>query len=753
MYRSSDPLSTGNMFGPYQIIHKIGHGGMATIYRAYQPAMDRDVAIKVLPQEFVGDKEFYARFVQEARLIAKIEHPHILPVYDFGEVDGMPYLVMRYLDWGTLKDFLNKQPLAIKTIDRIFTQLARALGHAHGMGVIHRDIKPSNVLVDQYGNVFLTDFGIAKLVESTTKFTPTGALTGTPAYVSPEQARGESQPDFRTDIYSLGVILYEMFTGRLPFEAETTVAMLMMKVSEPPTPPSKINADIPSPIEIVILKALAQNPAERYQSMKEFLDAWREALAAIGETSIDSPDEDWDSPPGVADVGKITPDGSAAADRRRKGKRQGIPHWGWIGAAIILIILAAGAFLYGNSPSLIPLQRALALPFIREITGGALPGPTNAAITPAGGTTIPFSSATDTPLPPTATVTAAPRPTQNDPTSTPSVIRRSFGPISGILPHGGQNRVQQVFSRLNERDFVAKATFNNPYSGGMNIWDIYMFFRSPDGKEGYRLVVRSDERWELLDHRQVGLEARVIPIAFGNLVGLNPRSDGSNTIGLIVIENKGFFFLNDNFMARLDLSKRVEAGDIAIGTGFSPNSQVPGEQTRYIDFTIWSISPFFGPANGNLVHSGLGEPVAFNVDADLWNFVAMARVTNPYPSAMSAWSEGFAFRSNGVEDQYRVFAKSDSTIQFGEIKPEYTTWISQSEPANLKLAQGDRNDLILLAWGDQGLFFVNGMWVAKLDLSSRKYPGDVAVGTGFYGSDQIKGKEMLFEDFTIWELP
>jgi len=191
-------LQPGQMLGPYQIISQVGQGGMATVYKAYHAAMDRYVAVKVLPHQFMHDSVFLGRFQQEVHLIAKLEHAHILPVYDYGESEGLPYLVMRFLDAGTLKNRMKASPqaadgrpgLSMVEIDRIFTQMADALSYAHDQGVIHRDIKPSNIMLDHRGDVFLIEVGIAKLIESTVEFTATGSVTGTPAYMSPEQVQG-----------------------------------------------------------------------------------------------------------------------------------------------------------------------------------------------------------------------------------------------------------------------------------------------------------------------------------------------------------------------------------------------------------------------------------------------------------------------------------------------------------------------------------------------------------------------------------
>lgn len=272
-----DNLQPGQMLGPYRIISQIGQGGMATVYKAYHAAMDRDVAVKVLPQQLAETPAFMGRFQQEAHTIAHLEHTHILPVYDYGESGGITYLVMRYLDAGTLKDRLKTRPVPLAEIDRLFTQLASALSYAHSKGVIHRDLKPANALLDAQGSLFLSDFGIAKLLESDRQFTQTGGLIGTPDYMSPEQARGQPV-DQHTDIYSLGIILYEMVTGRVPFEADTPLAVILKQINDPLPLPSSVKPDISPAVERVLLKALAKDPADRFDSAGAFVAAWKQAL-------------------------------------------------------------------------------------------------------------------------------------------------------------------------------------------------------------------------------------------------------------------------------------------------------------------------------------------------------------------------------------------------------------------------------------------------------------------------------------------
>lgn len=275
---------TGKQFGQYQIVAPLGEGGMAAVYKAYQPAMDRYVAVKVLPRHMAASEEFTARFKREARLLAQLQHPHILPVFDYGEAGGYPYIVMPFVVSGTLADILHSQRPLFSEVRRILTQVGDALSYAHARGMIHRDIKPSNVLIDERGNCLLTDFGLARMAEDSTKLTSSGAIMGTPAYMSPEQGAG-SNIDRRSDIYSLGIILYEMVTGRVPFTAETPVAVVFKHIQDPLPSVQKFNPNVPESVELILLKALAKSPEDRYQNAADFVHAIQ---MAIPDTSLDN---------------------------------------------------------------------------------------------------------------------------------------------------------------------------------------------------------------------------------------------------------------------------------------------------------------------------------------------------------------------------------------------------------------------------------------------------------------------------------
>ncbi len=268
---------TGKTLGQFHILEPLGQGGMAAVYKAYQPSLDRYVAIKVLPAQHALTPGFSERFVREARAIAQLSHPNILPVIDFGQEGDLSFIVMKFVPAGTLKDRMG-HPLALEQALRYIEGVAAALDHAHRRGILHRDVKPSNVLLDEGDWVLLADFGLAKMVAGDEGLTGTGVGIGTPAYMSPEQGRGETV-DVYTDIYALGVILYEMVTGRLPFDAETPLAIVMKHITEPPPLPRKFRPDLPEAVERVILKATAKTPQDRYASAGDLAQALRAALA------------------------------------------------------------------------------------------------------------------------------------------------------------------------------------------------------------------------------------------------------------------------------------------------------------------------------------------------------------------------------------------------------------------------------------------------------------------------------------------
>ena len=269
----------GQELGGYRIVSQIGKGGMATVFKAYQASLDRYVAVKVMPPYYAEqDDTFLKRFRQEAKAIASLRHPNILIVIDYGEEKGTTYIVMEFVEAGTLTELMGN-PMAPDQMLGLTNQVAGALNYAHEQGVIHRDIKPSNILLAKPDWPLLTDFGLAKIVGGS-QLTQSGTVAGTPAYMSPEQGRGE-KVDLRSDIYSLGIVLYEMATGVVPFHAETPMAVVVKHIIDPLPLPRTKNPELPEEIERVILKSLSKDPGDRFQDVDEMAKALKKAVREL----------------------------------------------------------------------------------------------------------------------------------------------------------------------------------------------------------------------------------------------------------------------------------------------------------------------------------------------------------------------------------------------------------------------------------------------------------------------------------------
>ena len=306
----------GKKIGRYHILGMAGQGGMTTVYQAMDLESGGFVALKVLAPALVQDTKFLARFKREIDVLASLQHPHVVPILDYVDDNISPFLVMPYMEEGTLHDRLLKHPISPREGARLVNQITEALAFLHSNGIVHRDIKPSNILLDSDGNAMLTDFGFAHM--SNTSLSLTGsAMVGTPAYMSPEQCTGKPI-DHRSDQYSLAVVVYQLTTGHLPFDSETPMGMAIKHVNEPLPLPRDVNPRIPKLVEAVLVKALSKNPANRFNSITEFNMAFQESIkVALNPASVD---RDWYSKfeeltaimdpmsePGASMVGAILP--------------------------------------------------------------------------------------------------------------------------------------------------------------------------------------------------------------------------------------------------------------------------------------------------------------------------------------------------------------------------------------------------------------------------------------------------------------
>jgi serine/threonine protein kinase len=272
----------GKTIGRYHILEQLGEGGMALVFKAYDTRLEREVALKVIRRGVFAPElldEVLKRFEREAKSLARMSHPSIVKVHDFGEHEGAPYLVLEYLPGGTLKRLLGK-PMPWQAAVRLLLPVARGLAYAHGRGILHRDIKPANILITENGEPMLSDFGIAKILEGeqATSLTSSGMAVGTPEYMAPEQWTGQTMP--QSDIYSLGVVLYEMVTGRKPYSADTPAAILIKQATEALPRPAQFGIDLPEAVEFLLIKALEKDPAFRFQDMNAFVTALEGLLDA-----------------------------------------------------------------------------------------------------------------------------------------------------------------------------------------------------------------------------------------------------------------------------------------------------------------------------------------------------------------------------------------------------------------------------------------------------------------------------------------
>lgn len=406
-----DDTLTGRKIGSFEILEKIGQGGMAEVYKGRQPALRRMVAIKLLGRSLQTDTSLTERFQREAQAVAALRHPNIVQVHDFGVFEGGHYLVMEYIAGRDLRQMMDERFEKGETFSKdeilpLLSQVADALDYAHSKGIIHRDIKPGNILVATEGQAILSDFGLVMLQNRVSQVTE-GHTFGTPEYIAPEQAMDSRAAVPQSDIYALGGILYEMVTGRLPFEADTAISLALMHINEKVAPPREYAPELPPAVEEVILRALAKEPARRYATANEMIAALRRAWRDQPQEVTEGASPPSGDGPGVED--------DHAGFARRPARRPWI--WAALGLALVGFIALGYVLLRDGS---LPLIGALAAPT-------ETPTPT-ATFTPTATAIPPTATATPSPAPlsaasaaPTATSSPMPSPTATPaPTETPS---------------------------------------------------------------------------------------------------------------------------------------------------------------------------------------------------------------------------------------------------------------------------------------------------------------------------------------------
>lgn len=595
-----------SFFGRYEIREEIGRGGMAHVYLAYDPTFRRQVAVKVLPPHYLENPLLRARFEREARLIATIEHPAIVPVYDFGEQDGQLYLVMRYMPGGSLVSLIRQGPFPLAQVSELLALLAPALDAVHARGIVHRDLKPGNILLDSFGNPALSDFGIAHLSEATVDLTG-AAVIGTPAYMSPEQVRAEVALDGRSDIYSLGIILYEMLTGRQPYQAATPMSIAMRHLTDPVPEILRLRPDLPGSIQVILDRALAKDRDQRYPraadlsyDLRALVDASLPAgsplPAAADATEIDSQSLPGALPPTISDPASQALDPGVPApvendsqvasppppatglpvERPASAKKPNNRAWlAIISVSFLLLILFIVGIRY-----LLPSGEKPGLPAAQtEVTPGVTPTATVTLVLP---TSTPSALATlpAPPSSPTSLPILPPTPVFFDDFSTPangwpqgSGYSYQDGAYSISVPQNGAlfwAAPDGSFSDLSLQVDAQRASGDQGYYGALcriqDAENYYYFIVRPDGyftigkfQAGsfisltpggwtYHAAIQSGEDSNLLQAECVGDELRFF--ANGELLGeASDSTFSSGRPGLIAaaLDDQGFQALFDNF--------------------------------------------------------------------------------------------------------------------------------------------------------------------------------------------------------------
>lgn len=625
--------------GRYEVKSELGRGGMATVFLAEDPLIGREIAVKVLPREFLHDPSFRGRFQREARTVAMLEHPAIVPIYDFGEQDGQPYLVMRVMKGGTLGDRIKDGPLAPKEAAEILRRLGSALDHAHSRGVVHRDLKPGNILFDETGNAFLSDFGIVKLAQSTATLTGE-SIVGTPAYMSPEQVHGDKEIDGRSDIYTLGVILFQMLTGQMPYHADTPAKLMMAHVLNPVPRVLDVRPDLPAAANDVLAKALAKSPDERFSTAAELTNALEDTLqgrSPLQATVLDVPAPETGARTSAAQASathgaaaqeslpsygsgtaQAQPAGAPEPKAATGGNRRIL--MGVVGLLGVLALCCGGFFIYsfiinGESP-LVDADATATAQALVLVGDGTLAGATPESTEAPDVTNTPDQAATDAAVQDAtstaeaqegaiatrvaeSTVTAEARLTQTSEASAPTreverVIQLVldaqnndplFGPQSGSLEHISDGFVKAYYAELDVRDFVVDAVFFNPYAASRGDWDIGYSLREVEINDQFRIAVESNGDWSLADHR--GEDTTYIHEGFLN--NLNTGEGEGNRLTVFMSGDVGYFFVNGQYVAELDLSARSESGDVGVATSLFEGYEIEGEATGFDEFTVWPL--------------------------------------------------------------------------------------------------------------------------------------------------------------------
>lgn len=711
----------GQTLGQFQLLEIIGEGGMSTIYRAYQPSMSRDVAVKVIQPDESESEEFFARFDREAHVIASLSHARILKVFDYGVIGNIAYLAMELLRGGSLADRIERGPLPIPAIVDILNQIAPALDYAHQRGIIHRDLKPHNILFDEVGNLFLTDFGIVKLQGADQALTREGALVGTPAYIAPEQWEG-IEIDRRADIYALGVTTYQMLTGRLPFEANTFYDMMQLHLHRPPPPLSAYRAGLPPSLQAVMNKALAKAREDRYFTTSEFAisfaraaEEWKAQAPAdptIGTARDASPhkaptvisrhtspsqpperaysaDQDTTQPLSLADLGATAPVSISGAPPAPPPTPLAKP-----------------------AP---PPPRPSPVPTPVLVLGGMLIALVAfILIASAGGGVI---SATDQTATAVAAAILSQMPTET-PTETPTIT-----PTATLPP-----------------DLIAPVTPTEAVAPSLTFTPTIPPSPTPDKALTQGAVIVA-----------VPTDTATPTHTPTETPTLTPSATLTPTLTLSFTPTPPPTFTPTSTPTATATPTATSTPDFAgteaaIQTATQRSFEVAAQRAAA------GAQPAFEPRSGELRHTTRNAPEIEPAKVQFRNFVVEALFGNPYGAEEGRWDYGFFFRHEGENRQYRLAVVSDGRWRLTLRDRDVSTIVQEGLLSNLNAQADGFNVLRLVVEESRGWFFVNGQFVAELNVSAKRVAGDVQIFTGVFGGNKINGRTTRYSGFVVSEI-
>ncbi len=729
----------GKQLGEFTILEVIGKGGMATVFRARQPSMDRDVAIKVILPEADRAHEFVRRFDLEARTVANLRHAHISKVINYGYQEPYYYLAMELLLGGTLADRIQQGPLAINETMRILRQICPALDYAHSKGVIHRDLKPQNIMFDETGNTFLSDFGIIRLMGRPSELTEKNAVVGTPAYISPEQWQSDVEIDQRADIYALGVVLYQMLTGKLPFEPDTLYRMMEKHLNHTPIPVRNLRPGLPDGVYAAVDRAMAKKRDQRFRMAGELLAALESALVPretplgpipkVTDGTVHRPAPQTKTAP-IETPRVDTPALSAPLDRDDRTEP-----------------VTLDPALLGEAP---PPRLDVTEPIMLD--------------TPPSAPQLPTRPSSQPPQPLIKMVQPAAKPAPSPPipllVGGGVVILLLIAVLVLLSGRGGVSEADQTATQA--ALLALSATATTP--------------PTTDPTEPPPTATAGSPTVEVIVVGPTSVPATATPLPAtadgGPVVVIAPSNTPTPTLTPSLTSTPtptATFTPSLTPTVTATPTATFTPTDLPTATPLPPTeTPIPTIDTAATVAAATAIAlnaieqaaqqaaagaaEIFRLAGATLTHNTDGTLSARRANVNVLNFVAEATFYNPYPVTQGTWDYGFQFRRGADGTEYRLIVQA--TGRWGLIlrQNNQSTVVLRGDVPLLSTTDTGSNTLRVVVRGAEGWFFVNGVLVSTLDLSARQAAGDVLATTGFLQGAAISGKATRFENFSVAEI-